>query len=342
MFKIVEEFSRLSRSGVLGINARNANYTLKYNQRRYYPCVDNKLNTRKLAEAAGISVPKLLGVVESQGQVKSLPKFLERYSDFVIKPASGSGGSGILVFSGRSGGRYRKVSGDLLDEEELKYHVSNILAGMYSLGGCTDEVIIEDRIQFDPVFERATYLGVPDIRVIVLKGIPVMSMVRLPTRESDGKANLHQGAVGAGIDIATGRTVNGVWKNMIVTEHPDTGFPVTELHVPNWRTILNLAARCGEMVKLGYIGVDIVLDRRSGPMILEINARPGLNIQIANRAPLLPRLRQIEALKTIDAMSLTDKVNFAIEHFPAEETQRVDTSDVGIGWFCDTASLPPK
>jgi alpha-L-glutamate ligase-like protein len=159
-----------------------------------------------------------------------------------------------------------------------------------------------------------SYQGVPDIRIIVFLGVPVMGMIRLPTRMSDGKANLHQGAVGAGIDLATGTTLTGVWENEIITEHPDTGNSLTGLEIPGWHTLLELAARCYELIGLGYQGVDIVLDKNKGPLILELNARPGLNIQIANRAGLLPRLKQVEQHRECLG-SIEERVTFAKERF---------------------------
>jgi alpha-L-glutamate ligase-like protein len=111
---------------------------------------------------------------------------------------------------------------------------------------------------------------------------------------SGGKANLHQGAIAAGIDMASGTTLSAVWRNSIITEHPDTGNPVTDIKIPKWDTLLAIAARCYELTGLGYIGVDLVLDKDKGPLILELNARPGLSIQIANRTGLLPRLKLVE------------------------------------------------
>jgi len=141
-----------------------------------------------------------------------------------------------------------------------------------------------------------------------------MSMVRLPTSISDGKANLHQGAIGVGIDIAKGVTLSAVWKNTIITEHPDTGNSVTGIEIPFWDRMLNIASRCYEMTGLVYQGVDIVLDKEKGPMILEINARPGLSIQIANQSGLLPRLRTIE--KHYHKLnSVEDRIHFAMHHF---------------------------
>ncbi len=285
---------RLAQAGVLGINRRNAEFTLIYNPRRLYPLVDDKLKTKQLAPGTGIAVPELYAVVEIERQVRELHGRLEAYREFVIKPAQGSGGDGIVVVTGRTRGMYRRIGGQFMTEEDLDHHVSNILSGMYSLGGHPDKALVEYRVHFDPIFEAISYQGVPDVRIVVFLGVPVMAMVRLPTRMSEGKANLHQGAIGAGVDIATGTTLAAVWRNDIVDEHPDTGSGVTGVAIPGWERLLTLAARCYEMTGLGYQGVDFVLDRDKGPLMLELNARPGLNIQIANRSGLLKRLRMVQ------------------------------------------------
>jgi alpha-L-glutamate ligase-like protein len=313
MFRLARQLAKI---GVLGLNRRNAEYTLKHNLRRLYPLVDDKVTTKQLAQHAGIAVPELYGVAEENYQVRTLPEMLEQYSDFVVKPARGSGGDGILVISGRSRQMYRNANGSLLSREELCYHVSNILSGVYSLGGQPDRALIEYRVRPDPLFEAISYQGVPDIRVIVFLGVPVMSMVRLPTRMSGGKANLHQGALGAGIDITNGITLSAVWRNDIVDEHPDTGNMIMGVKIPNWEALLRLAARCYQLTGLGYQGVDIVLDKDKGPLILELNARPGLNIQIANRAGLFLRLRSVEEnYKTFQGVE--ESVAFAQRNFGA-------------------------
>ena len=316
MFGIAQ---KLSQAGVLGLNRRNAEYSMWHNPRHLFPLVDDKLTTKTLAEKAGMSVPPLYGVIEIQHQVRTLATLLAPYQDFVIKPAQGSGGDGIVVIIGRHHDRYRKVNGQLITQEDLEHHVSNALSGLYSLGGHPDKVLIEYRVQFDPIFETISYQGVPDVRIIVFLGVPVMAMVRLPTRMSDGKANLHQGAIGAGINLCSGITLTGVWQNEIVTDHPDTECSITGVHVPEWEKLLDLAARSYELTGLGYQGVDLVLDKDKGPLILELNARPGLNIQIANRAGLLTRLQLVEhhapSLKSIE-----DRITFAKQHFSTQTT----------------------
>ena len=303
---------RLAANGVVGLNERNCKYIMRYNPRRLYPLVDDKLATKRLALAAGLPVPELYGVIGSHREVRDLPRVVASHRDFVVKPAQGSGGDGILVISARVKDRnvYRLVDGAIMDEAAIEHHLSNIISGQYSLGGHRDVALVEYCVKFDSTFAEHSFRGVPDIRVIVFRGYPVMAMVRLPTRRSHGKANLHQGAVGAGIDLATGLTTFGVTGNTTVTEHPDTGAPIAGLQIPQWEYLLEFAARCYELTGLGYLGVDIVLDRDKGPMLLELNARPGLNIQIANRSGLKPRLDRVEARPA--GASVAERVAFAM------------------------------
>lgn len=316
---MLQRIRKLRAAGVLGINRRNAEYILRYNPRRLYPLVDDKLRTKQLAVQAGISVPELYGVIQSEHDIRLLPDMVSGHESFVIKPAQGSGGNGIVVITGRSGQSYRKANGQLLGREALSYHIANILSGLYSLGGHNDKALIEYCVQFDPIFEAISFQGVPDIRIIVFLGVPVMAMVRLPTRSSQGKANLHQGAIGVGIDLASGRTLRAVSGNAVVGEHPDTSHPVTGVIIPGWNRLLSLAASCHELTGLGYQGVDIVLDRAHGPMMLEINARPGLNIQIANRSGIVHRLEKVQACRS-QLPDVAARVAFAQAEFAAVST----------------------
>lgn len=288
-------YRRLREIGVLGINERNFAYIARYNQRQYYPLVDNKLLTKEAATKANIAVPALLGVIRTPSQMHLLPDLLNPLSQFVIKPARGSGGKGITVVGGREGSHFLKPSGATITMEQIRRHVSNILSGVYSLGGKPDVAFVEARVQGEPVLSKYTCEGLPDIRVIVFRGFPVMAMMRCPTHASDGKANLHQGAVGVGLNICSGRALRAVQRNHPVDRHPNTDVSFADLAIPGWRSLLELAASCYEMTRLGYLGCDIVLDRERGPLILELNARPGLAIQIANGIGLRHRLKAIEA-----------------------------------------------
>ncbi len=305
---------RLREIGVLGLNGRNGRYMLPNNPRRLYPLVDDKLRTKKLALEAGIAVPPLYAHLESPHDVRNLPEILKDHSDFVIKPAHGAGGDGILVVTATTSKGYRLANGTLISHEELELHIQNALSGIMSLGGQPDTVLVEYRVKFDPVFKDISYQGVPDIRIIVYRGVPIMAMVRLPTRQSGGRANLHQGAIGVGVDLAMGRTLQGVWKNDIIDEHPDTGHPISGVMIPHWEQLLMLGASSLELTGLGYQGMDIVLDRERGPLMLELNARPGLAIQIANQTGLETRLKDVDQKQT-GVMDPQVRVDFARQRF---------------------------
>lgn len=318
MYGLIRTARRLREIGLIGIGERNANYVLRYNPRKFYPRVDDKLLTKQLAIATGLPVPELYAVVREEHEIAGLHEKLAGREQFVVKPAHGSGGDGILVITGRRGDKYRRSNSLLMSRGEFEHHLSNGLSGLFSLGGQPDHLLIEYCVQFDPIFDQVSYRGVPDVRIIVFLGYPVMAMIRLPTRMSDGKANLHQGAIGVGIDIPTGITRRGVWGTEIIREHPDTEHTIVGLQIPHWPDLLQMAARCYELSGLGYVGVDFVLDRNLGPMILELNARPGLAIQIANGNGLGHRLAKVEALAEAGGLSADpdERVDFSRRNFP--------------------------
>lgn len=331
MFTMIKRWRALRKRGVMGINERNGDFVLKYNNRKYYPYVDDKILTKERAIAAGINVPEMYGVIETESDIKKLRKIIGDRTEFVIKPAQGAGGDGIIVIADKFDDyRYKTVSGRLISLDEIEYQISSTLTGLYSLGGARDRALIEYKVNSDPIFSGISYEGVPDIRVIVLMGYPIMAMLRLPTRQSGGKANLHQGAIGVGVDLKTGTTLKGTWLNEIIHRHPDTNNDVSKVMLPDWDGFLELATSCYELSRLGYIGVDMVLDETKGPLVLEINARPGLNIQIANNAGLEIRARKVEAhlsaLKKAGkpAESIAERMAFSQKWFGADMVEALE------------------
>ena len=279
--------SELRRLGVLGMNRRNGDFILPLNSREYYPDVDDKLRTKALCAANGIQTPATYDVLHGLMDRSRLPKLLDQHLQVVLKPARGSGGRGIIVISSRVGDKFMTPSEKCYALADLRHHCAEILAGLYSLGGQPDSVIIEQRIECHPAFNSFAVGGTPDIRVIVYRGEPVMAMARLPTKASNGRANLHQGAVAVAIELESGTACDGVHKGRIVERHPDTQEFLSELTVPGWSDVLNASQNLVKQLQLGFVGVDIVIDRNLGAVILEANARPGLAIQIANRSGLL-------------------------------------------------------
>jgi alpha-L-glutamate ligase-like protein len=287
---------RLRELGILGMNRRNAACILDHNPRSKYPIVDDKLRMANLCRSIDVPTPDIYAAVTSYSMLRRLPELLAERSDFVVKPNRGSAGRGVLVIMGKAGPAYLRHNGEPLSLDALRQHCSDILSGMYSLGGHLDTVLVQQRVRLHPAFAAIAYKGIPDVRVILYRNEPAMAMLRLPTRQSGGRANLHQGGIGAGVDLESGITHHAVQRNRFIDTHPDTCRPVVGMRVPYWAAVLEMSRRVAKAVGLGYIGVDIVVDEEHGPMLLEANARPGLAIQIANGQGLMPRLQAIDDL----------------------------------------------
>ena len=301
---------------VLGLNSRNHLYTSVYNTRTGKTTANSKLLTKKILKVAGVRVPETYAVINSMEKLEDFD-FLTLPTDFVVKPNNGLGGQGIIVIESRGeyAGEWIDSTGELWRVDDLRLHMADILAGRYSMDDVSDIAYIEERVRVHPVFAKYSYHGTPDIRVIVFNKIPVMAYVRLPTEESGGRANLFQGAAAVGIDIATGITTYGVHHAKPTEFFPGTRRKLANIQVPQWEEILETAIVASEAIGLGYMASDIVLQPSESeskpdktdpkaellavPMVLEVNAQPGLKIQIANRAGLRERLGRIKGLKIV-------------------------------------------
>lgn len=289
--------------GVLGMNSRNLDYIRPANRRRARLIADNKLLTKRILKKNGIKVPSLLCSIKSHRDLESFD-WNNLPNSFVLKPNRGLGGEGIVVIYGKKrNGNWVKADRQEVTIQDLKTHISNILEGNYSLAGTLDVAFFEERVKILKSFKSYSYRGIPDIRVIVFNNVPVMAMLRLPTEQSRGRSNLHLGGICAGIDLATGVTTTSITRNL-ATQHeylidfvPNTRLSLSGVAVPHWQEILETAVRAQQVTGIGYLGIDIMIDRERGPLVAELNARPGLGIQIANLSPLGLRLQKVEGLK---------------------------------------------
>ena len=280
-------------SRIMGLNRRNLELIYRHNPRAGFPVVDDKILTKEALSRAGVPVPRTLRIVDSFLAARRAVEELQQEASFVVKPARGSGGGGVLIVESRPEGGWRTPSGRSLDREQLLQHLGDILFGVYSLGRADDRALVEQRVVPHPFFREIYARGIADIRVILLKEQPLMSMMRVPTDASDGKANLHQGAMGVSVSLADGRTGPGVYRGQQVTRHPDTDALVSGRVLPFWSQLLEHARAAARAMPLKYVGVDLVIDAALGPLMLEVNARPGLQIQVINDAGLVPAVESI-------------------------------------------------
>ncbi|MEX2054694.1 MAG: sugar-transfer associated ATP-grasp domain-containing protein, partial [Candidatus Andersenbacteria bacterium] len=286
-----------SLKDVLGLNARTLQYITKSNPPAAVRIANNKLATKKVLNKAGIAAPRLFGIIHSRQELKHF-RWTKLPSTFVLKPNNSSGGGGIVVIFGRNKkGNWVKADKTEVFIPELKSHVLDILDGNFTLGNIPDDAFFEQRIRNHADLKPYCVQGIPDIRVLVYNLVPVMAMLRLPTKESGGRANLHSGGIGVGIDLVHGLTTLAIYHGRMIESLPDSRLSLSGIKLPFWNDILLMAGRTARATGLNYVGVDIAIDRDDGPMVLEVNARPGLGIQFANMAPLKSRLRRVEGLQ---------------------------------------------
>ncbi len=288
-------------SSILGLNARTQLFAYRYNTRRGKNIADSKIQTAKMLKRAGVAHPKIYKKFADPNDVfefdwSTLP------DKFALKPSRGLGGQGIIVVKKKlKDGNWLTTQKERISKEDLKLHTLDVLEGAYSLGNIPDVAFVQEYVGRHKAFRRWAYRGTPDVRTIVFNKVPVMAMLRLPTKESGGRANLHQGALGVGVDIATGITTKAIWHGEQIVFKPGTERKLRGIKIPGWTAVLETAVKTQIASHLGYIGVDIVIHPEKGPMVLETNAQPGLQIQLANMEGLRRRLDRIEDLDVIDA-----------------------------------------
>ncbi len=280
------------------MNARNLIYIRPNNLKSAKKLADDKLRCKRVLKRASVPVPKLIRSIKTQEELDNFD-FSTLPNSFVLKPNFGFGGDGILVVYGRKKGSenvWVKANRSPVTEDYLRVHIKNILDGSFSRTDTADIAFFEERIQLYKEFKPYTFRGVPDIRVLVYNRVPVMAMMRIPTEVSGGTSNLHRGGIGVGIDMTTGVTTTAIQYGKIIEKAP-RGMLLSGIKIPQWKEILELAIKAQDVSKLGYLGADIAIDREKGPVFMELNARPGLSIQVANQEGLVARLNRVEGLK---------------------------------------------
>ncbi len=284
------------RGALVGINRRNVSFVYANNPRSAYPEADDKLLCKDLMAAHGVGLARTLAICDGLYAIPQTLEVLRTLEHFVLKPANSSGGAGIIVVGERCGdGVWKKASGNgEVTIDELRYRLGEIVFGAFS-GDLDDRAFVEERIFPHRVFQDLWSGGLCDVRVITLDALPFFAMVRVPTFESDGRANLHQGGIGLALDIITGITTRAYYRGRSITHHPEGGAVLIGVQLPDWQGILDTARRAARSVRLGYLGVDVVVDEVRGPMVLEVNARPGLEIQNVHACGLAEALAQVRA-----------------------------------------------
>lgn len=289
-------------SDILGMNARQQQYC-SLNSAKAKSFCSSKYATKVLLQNSNIGTARIHGILTSIEDVNEFPwETLE--SNFVIKPTDGNAGKGVAIFRTKleKDLAWHDSTGTVWSLNEVKLHCFDILDGQYSTYGSNHNVIIEERIPIHPMFQKYAYKGTPDVRIIVFNQVPVMAMLRLPTPESEGRANLHQGAIGVGVDIATGITTHAITgTGQPIQTLADGKKKLNGIKIPLWRKALQTAVEAARVAGLMFCGVDLFISEVHGPLVVELNANPGLSIQLANRSGLRRRLERVSDLQVLSA-----------------------------------------
>ena len=205
------------------------------------------------------------------------------------------GGRAFWYLLIKKNGYWYTISGKAFSVEDLQQHCQDILDGRFAITARSDVAFFEARLSCPTIIPELPVKGLPDVRIICHNLVPVMAMLRVPTEESDGKANVHLGGIGFGINIASGKTTYAVQYNRHLSRLPGGAKPSGHV-IPRFTDMLTIASKAQLHTNLGYLAADIVLDEKEGPVLVEINARAGLMVQIANRAGLKTRLEKVHDL----------------------------------------------
>lgn len=264
---------------VIGINSRNKEFIYQLNDKGLLDLAADKLASKVRLLEYNVPVPETICYVDNLSRIDRSTQSILRPDGFALKPNQGSQGNGIIIVKSYQNGIFYTASNRQLSLSDIKRHCHEILSGSFSQSGEEDIAYFEPLIQQSDLLQKMSPFGLCDIRVILCKGKVISAMLRMPTKDSSGKANLHQGAIGIGIDIESGVTQTAKSKKKKIENHPDTQEPLIGIQIPYWEKIVGISKVCQESIPLGYIGVDICLDRHLGPLVLEVNGRPGIEIQ---------------------------------------------------------------
>lgn len=283
-------FNLKNPDGVMGLNRRNIELIYPNNQRKHFALADDKVKTKKLLHENGIACAETYTVIQRVSEIRNKWSLCAHKKALAIKPANGCGGGGIKILKKNTDGNWVS-GGKVISEAQIFQHITSIVSGLFSMNS-SDSCLIEECIVPHSFFAEIYNDGVPDFRIITLKGQPIMGMLRMPTSKSEGKANLHQKGVGIGVDMEKGVLTEVYDGTQYMEHHPDNPNKVNGKPIPYWDEMINLSIKTAKVFPLGYLGIDLVIDATKGPQIMEINVRPGLGIQLVNKCGLEKAIKE--------------------------------------------------
>ena len=321
--------------GILGNNARNLLYIKKFNDKKGIRLANNKLQTKDFLVERGIPFAKTYGIISSRKELYEFDFSYLPKKNFVVKPNQWSKWQWVYIVKyieeeqseeiiiekpkktfQKIGEQIRKlffqkfedhhhhgkyqIWDEILTDQEFRRRLLDIIDGKFSMTLGWDKIIVEEKLIAGELFKDFCEYGLADIRVIVFNLVPVATMIRVPTKQSGGKANLAQWWLWFGIEVGSGKITSLLWKNKIrKMKFPKKFAHLQNKKIPYRNDILFLSSKVQYFVNLWYLALDRVITNE-WPKLLEINARAGLEVQKVSNTKLQKVLNKIADLKIID------------------------------------------
>jgi Sugar-transfer associated ATP-grasp len=209
--------------------------------------------------------------------------------DLFIKPRQGNGGHNAERWDYLGVERYQNSTGKTLTRDEL-------LAALLELS-LRDDFIIQPRLINHPALADISNDALSTVRVLTCRneqGEPEATNVafRMAVGGNSVVDNFHQGGLAAAVNMKSGAIGEasdiGIkpgmgWRDV----HPVSGIKFKDRILPDWQGVLDLAVAAHKAFPHRImVGWDVAM-LKDGPMIIEGNGKPDLDIhQRVERGPL--------------------------------------------------------
>jgi hypothetical protein len=250
----------------------------------------NKLVFAEECVAAAIPHVPVLACFRGGDSIFVAPGGLPQ-QDLFIKPLSGRGGFGAERWNW-TGTAYQSVG------EGTSMTAAGLVERLRERSSAgRGEKIVQPAVANHPAYDGLANGALSTIRILScldenMRGRVITACARISSRPGKIVDNIHQGGIGANVDLETGALgpasdlgVNGhsIWHDT----HPMTGARIKGFQIPCWAEAKALATRAHETIgDRMVIGWDMAI-LPDGPCLVEGNGRPCVDIvQRARRAPL--------------------------------------------------------